>query len=153
MEIRQLDEPPHTVTVYRRTIEMRNIRDFYDHAYGAVAAALAERGAAPAGPAIGWYHTMPAETCTVSAGFAVDGLPVGPLGDDVEVTELPGGPALTAVHRGSYDSLGGGWQELMSELGSRGAAPRGDFWEEYLTDPTTVADPSEIETRLVLPLA
>ncbi|WP_111767856.1 GyrI-like domain-containing protein [Nakamurella deserti] len=153
MDIEQRDEPARTVAVHRRTIAMSGIRDFYDHAYGSVAGALARRGAGPAGPAIGWYHEMPGETCTISAGFPVDGLPPGGLDDEVDVTERPGGPALVAVHRGSYDALGEAWQQLMGELGARGVAPRGDFWEEYLTDPSTASDASEIATRLVLPLA
>lgn len=153
MEILQLDEPSRTVAVHRRTIPMSEIRDFYDHAYGSVAAALARAGRAPSGPAIGWYHEIPGETCAISAGFPVDGPASGALDDRVDVTERPGGPALVAVHRGSYDALGEAWQQLMGELGTRGVAPRGDFWEEYLTDPSTATDPSEIETRLVLPLA
>ena len=153
MEILQLDEPPRTVAVHRRTIAMSEIRDFYDHAYGAVSRALAAHDRPPGGPAIGWYHEMPGETCTISAGFPVDEMPVGALGDDTEIVERPGGPALAAVHHGSYDSLTAGWQELMAELGARGVTARGDFWEEYLTDPLSVDDPSELRTRLVLPLA
>jgi effector-binding domain-containing protein len=153
MDIEQVEEPSRTVAVHRRTIPMSSIRDFYDHAYGAVAAALAAGGRAPAGPAIGWYHGMPADTATISAGFPVEDLPAGALDAEVEVEVQAGGPALVAVHRGSYDSLAMGWQQLMAELGHRGVAPRGDFWEEYLTDPLSVSDPSELRTRLVLPLA
>lgn len=155
MDIDHMEEPSRMVAVHRRTIPMSSIRDFYDHAYGAVAAALAAGGRAPAGPAVGWYHGMPTDTATISAGFPVEGLPAGALDAEVEVevAELAGGPSLVAVHRGSYDTLSTGWQRLMAELGARGMAPRGDFWEEYLTDPLSVSDPSELQTRLVLPLA
>ncbi len=153
MDIEMGAEPTCTVAVRRRTIQMSDVREFYDNAYPAVVSALARQGAAPGGPALGWYHGMPAATATVSAGFPVSGLAAGSLDDEVDVLERPGGPALTLLHQGSYDSLGAGWSRLMAEVDTRGLAGRGDFWEEYLTDPTTVADPSELQTRLVLPLA
>lgn len=153
MDVELSTEPTRLVAVHRRTIAMGEIRDFYDHAYAAVVAALARQGSAPDGPGIGWYHGMPAETCTISAGFPVVGIPAGELSDEVAVVDLPGGRALIAVHEGSYDALAASWQTVMAELGNRGVSPRGDFWEEYLTDPMTVRDPIELRTRLVLPLA
>ena len=153
MDVERRHEPDRSLAVHRRTLEMSDIRTFYDHAYGAVVAALAARGAGPAGPAVGWYHEQPGRTCTISAGFPVDGLPAGSLDDGVEVVTRPGGAALVAVHRGSYDGLGAAWEQLTAELGSRGVAARGDFWEEYLTEPGPDTDPATLETRLVLPLA
>ena len=152
MDIEQAEEATRTVAVHRRTIPMSGIRDFYDTAYGAVLAALDAAGSAPGGPAIGWYHGMPAETATVSAGFPVDGLPVGALDDRVEVVERPGGTVLTAVHAGSYDTLADGWMSLMGRLNDDGRQARGDFWEEYLTEPTPDMDPADLRTRLVLPV-
>lgn len=153
MDVDVRHQPTRTVAVVRRSVRMDELTAFYDTAYGEVARTVGEAGARISGPALGWYHGMPTDTVDVAAGFPVDGLETGPLAGRVEVVELPGGPALVGLHVGSYDDLGAAWAEVEAARAEHGRPGRGDFWEEYVTDPSPSGDPSRNETLLVLPLA
>lgn len=150
MDITLQDEPGRLVAIRRAAIPMADIQGFFDTTYRAVPRAVTAVGGAVHGPAIGWYHGMPGETVDVSAGFPVTGALAGPLGDNLEVVELPGGRALVATYVGAYDGLGEAWGEVMAAAGDRD--PRGDMWEEYVTEPDPGGDPDANVTRLVLPL-
>lgn len=150
MDITLQDEGTRLVAVRRAAVPMAELPGFFDTAYRTVARAVPAVGGTILGPAIGWYHGMPAETIDVSAGFPVTGAAAGPLGDDVEVVELPGGRALVASYLGSYEGLGDAWGEMMAAADDR--ALRGDMWEEYVNEPDPGGDPDANEVRLVLPL-
>ncbi len=152
MDIAISDEPARRVAVVRRTVPMDGLVEFYDTAYTQVVAALGGAGAAPAGPAFGWYHGMPTDTVDVAAGFPVTGLELGPLDGDVEVVEIPGGSAVVGEFQGGYDRLPDAWAELEDYRAQHHIAVRGDFLEEYVTEPTPEGDPAQNRTRLVLPL-
>lgn len=153
MDVARETVPDHVVAVVRRTVRMDELTAFYDSAYGAVARAVAETGGTLSGPALGWYHGMPAETVDVAAGFSVTGPDRGPLRDGVEVVHIPGGEAVVATYVGPYDGLGGAWGEVQRWAAANGVDGRGDFWEEYVTEPSPQGDPTKNITRMVLPLA
>lgn len=153
MDVDVIEQPTRTVAVVRRHVRGDELAAFYDTAYGEVARTVGEAGARIVGPAFGWYHGMPAETFDVAAGFPVEGVEPGPLGGRVDVVEQAGGPALVALFVGPYDDLGAAWQEVEARRAEDGRDGRGDFWEEYVTEPSPDGDPSRNETRLVLPFA
>jgi len=68
------------------------------------------------------------------------------------VVEIAGGPAITAEYQGGYDGLPDAWAEVEEYRAGRDLAVRGDFLEEYVTEPTPDGDPALNRTRLVLPL-
>lgn len=151
MEIEQVDLPETKLAVVRERVAMTALTGFYDSAYTRVERALTAAGLAPTGPAIGWYADMPTDSVDVAAGFAVpDG--AGPFVDDVQTHTLPAGAAVVGTYTGPYDGLPGAWGQLVTWAAQHGAAGRGDFWEEYLTDPSPDDDPAANVTRLVLPL-
>lgn len=155
MEITRTEEPTRLVALVRSTVRMDELPAFFDRAYRAVPGAVAGAGGAVQGPAIGWYRGMPTDTVDLAAGFPVTGLGPGPVGtvdDGVEVVEMPGGPAVAALHVGSYDGLPAAWQQVAQWQAANAGPGRGDFWEEYLTEPAPDGDPSRSETRLVVPL-
>ena len=69
----------------------------------------------------------------VEAGFPADA-PVGAAGRVVPV-ELPGGSIATALHRGSYDTVGETYEALGAWLGDHDYEPAGVAWESYLDEP------------------
>lgn len=152
MDIEIVDEPAIVAAVRREEFPMSEMRNFYDSAYRAVAEAIGSSAGSIHGAAIGWYSRMPSDTADVAAGFAVEGLPIGPVSDGVEVTELPGGRAAVYTAVGPYEKLGESWQALAEWVSSQGETPRGDFAEYYVTEPTPDGDPNANVTRLVLPL-
>ena len=152
MDITYDDQPTAFVAVVRERVAMDALAAFYDRAYRAVLEEVAAAGLAVTGPAFGWYRDMPTDSVDLAAGFWVDADSVSSLGGGVEVVELPGGPAVVGTHVGSYDGLSGAWAELRTWMSDHPAQMRGDFLEVYVTDPSEAADPSQNETRLVLPI-
>lgn len=152
MDVSITEEPTRLVAIRRATMPVMEQESFYAEAYSAVSAALAEVGIEPAGPPVGWYAGIPGDTVDVGAGFPVVGVEPGPLSHDVHVVEIPGGRALTAVHRGLYTGLPAAWAALEQLRAEAGEPARGDLTEEYLTDPSPDGDPALARTRLVRPL-
>ncbi|GAA4622463.1 GyrI-like domain-containing protein [Cellulomonas oligotrophica] len=136
----------------RGSVPMDGLPAFFDTAYPAVARAAAQEGWTLDGPAIGWYPAMSTDVVQVAAGFPVSGASTGAVSGTVAVLEVAGGPALVATHTGSYDGLPDAWERLEQERVALGVDGRGDFWEEYVTEPSPGGDPSANVTRLVLPL-
>lgn len=153
MDVLLETEPDRLVAVLRETVLMDHLPEFYDRAYRAVGEAVARAGGAVAGPALGWYHGGPSATVDVAAGLPVMGMSTGSIGHGVQVVRIPGGSAVVGVHTGPYEGLPAAWQELERWRAENAGAGRGDFWEEYVTDPAPGGDPERTETRLVLPLA
>lgn len=153
MTTTRTDVPTVALAAVRATVPMTDLPAFYDAAYRQVAEAAEREGWRIAGPAVGWYHGMPTDTVDLAAGFAVEGAAAGAASGDVRVVELPGGDALALTHTGSYDGLPDAWGRLEADRAALGVDGRGDFWEEYVTDPSPDGDPAANVTRLVLPLA
>ena len=149
MDIEQVELPTTTVAVVHERVPMDALSAFYDRAYRQVQQALGAAGVPPTGPAIGWYGEMPSDTADVAAGFAV---PPDAVVDGLELLTLAGGSAVVGVHRGPYDRLPDAWSTVVAWCREQGVQGRGDFWEEYVTDPDPGGDPEQNVTRLVLPL-
>lgn len=152
METNRTELPTVTIAAVRAIVPMNGLAEFYDTAFTQTAGAAAREGWTIVGPAIGWYHGMPTDTTDLAAGFLVEGVAAGTSSDGVEVTEMPGGPALVLTHTGSYDRLPDAWDRLEQDRAALGVDGRGDFWEEYVTEPQPGGDPEANVTRLVLPL-
>ena len=142
---------PQTAAVVHGELPMSELPGFYERAFPAVMAALAEQGVAPAGAPFGYYPSMPAATVVVEAGIPTAG-PIEAAGD-VEPRELPGGRMVTAVHVGPYDTLPQTYGEMERWMRERGVTPRGGPFESYETDPGEEPDQSKWETRIHWPIA
>nr|WP_304999643.1 GyrI-like domain-containing protein [Cryobacterium sp. TMT4-10] len=141
---------PRTLVGVHETIKMTPMSEFMGRAFGTAAAELGKQGAFPAGPPISMYHGMPTDTVDVTAGFPV-AHPVTPT-PLVVVETLPGGPAIEAIHTGSYDTLTQTYGELSTWLLEQKLDLAPDMWEEYLVGPDTEPDPAKWQTRIVFPL-
>ena len=67
-------------------------------------------------------------------------------------SELPGGPAAIAVHRGSYDGLAATYDQLHDWIHGQGREEGSAPWESYVDDPSEV-DTADLRTELCWPLA
>lgn len=152
MESTRTDLPTVTIAAVRATVPMSQLTEFYDTAYSRVTQAAGREGWTIAGSAFGWYQGKPTDTIDLAAGFPVEDAELGESSEGVDVWELPGGDCLVLIHTGSYDGLPDAWERLEQDRASLGIDGRGDFWEEYVTDPAPGGDPDVTITRLVLPL-
>ncbi|MEM8768277.1 MAG: GyrI-like domain-containing protein [Pseudomonadota bacterium] len=83
------------------------------------------------------------------------GVPVAealPGTDEIIATELPGGPTATTLFLGPYQEVGTAWDALFAWCGERGRSHSQGGWDVYENDPTEVANPTELRTRIYQPL-
>ena len=110
---------------------------------------LARAGTRPIGPPVTVYRNERAGHFDVTVGFPVA---EAPAFTDAFVREvLPGGPAVRALHVGSYETLSQTYAGLSHWFNQRRLWPPDMMWEEYLAGPGSVAE-SEYRTRIVYPL-
>jgi effector-binding domain-containing protein len=91
----------------------------------------------PAGPPFARYAPT-ADGFDVEAGFPASA-PIESSGA-VLSSALPGGPAVTAEHRGPYETVGETYDAVADWLTEHGYRPAGPPWESYLDGPD-VAEP------------
>ena len=60
-----------------------------------------------------------------------------------------GGPVVSVVHRGSYDTVAAAYELLLRSVSDAGGQPAGAPWESYLDEPGV----PEPRTEVVLPYA
>lgn len=87
---------------------------------------------------------------TIEAGCVVAS--VAPGSGEVEAATLPGGPAVVAMHGGSYDTLSETYAEMERWMEKNGLKPGGAPWESYITDPAEHPDPANWRTEIYWPL-
>jgi effector-binding domain-containing protein len=119
-------------------------------AYQQLYESLARQSIAPAGPARLVYRQMEDDAWRIEPCVPVAGS-VRPEGD-LEVHDMEGGRAVTALHVGPYDELGIAWDEVSKWVAARGHKTSAQPYDVYLNDPSEVDDPAELRTELVWPI-
>jgi effector-binding domain-containing protein len=133
----------------RETVPDGDVGRVFPRLLGEVWAYLQSTGIEPAGP--------PYDRSTWQPGMRLEvGFPVAqPIDGDGRVVpgELPGGPRAVTVHTGPYDQLRGAFQAVTEWMQERGLKASGPGWEMYLTDPSQVTDPAQLQTLVAIPVA
>lgn len=144
IELTQLSPTP--AAVVHGHVDATQITDFLGTAFADVLQLLEQQHHAPAGAPFARYSPT-IDGFDVEAGFP-SSAPVDPA-DRVVPTVLPGGRAVTAVHRGSYDSVGETYDAVAAWLTAHGYRPAGEAWESYLDEPGV----TEPRTLVISPCA
>lgn len=152
VEVTDAPEVP-TAVVIKRDFPMYEMASLMDGTFAHLAAALAEVGISPIGPAVALHHRMPVDTADIEVGFPID-RPLTEtltLDSDLEVTGsvLPAGRVATVSHVGGYGGLADAWGAFTAACGERGEQLTYPFWELYVTEPSPDADPATMRTDLV----
>lgn len=151
VEIERITVASRTVLGVRETVQPEDLSEFFGRAFERAQSAIRDQGAIVAGPPVAVYRGDPEHGFDVLAGFPVMGAVQGSAG--VEVTELPSGQAIAAIHIGSYDAMGETYATVTSWMQDRHLTPAEPMWEEYLAGPETSPDPAGWRTRIVFPLS
>lgn len=118
--------------------------------FGAVGQYLGEAGVVMAGAPMSIVHRFTEESMDLE--FAI------PVTDSIAVPEnltlgkIPGGKFLYTVHYGSYNTVEDAWNKISDYIEDNNVEVRWLPMEIYTNDPTTVEE-SEIETKIVFPVA
>ena len=118
--------------------------------FGRIHQHIVGRGQEPAGMPFMRYLSMSDTSFRIQAGMPseLDGE------GDIVAVELPGGKLATTLYLGPYGDVGAAWDAMQAWAEAEGVG-RGVMggWDVYENDPDTVADESELRTRLYLPVS
>jgi len=142
---------PRNVVGVRATIAMDDqMSAFFENAFGKSFGAVTKAKVEMSGPPTALYFTWDeaSKTTEVLAGV--------PVGEGVSINGLEGfkvgGKVLMIDYFGSYEGIGDAHMAMEEYMNWHGAMMSGPAIEEYVTDPTTVTDPSQINTKIYYPV-
>lgn len=148
-EIRLVAQP---TVVIRAKVHLDQLAAVMGKLFPVVMAFVQDSGVEPAGAPFSRYLCMGQhdEPWEIACGIPLS----QPLAGDgqVEASQLPGGAAVTTVHRGRYETLGESWAALQRWIEDNGKVLGEPPWEIYWTDPSQVKDPAEWRTEIVIPV-
>ena len=144
------DLNPQPVLVIRRKIAMADVAKTLGECLPAIFMYCQTHAIPMAGPPIARYVSMGPGLMTIEGGIPVG---AGAKGEgEIELSELPGGPAAVAVHEGAYDKLGETHVAVERWIEAQKRTPAGAPWESYVTDPGEKPDPKDWRTEVIWPL-
>lgn len=109
--------------------------------------------ARPAGPALAIYYDEGYRETDVDVEAAVPLSKDLPDGDRVQVRELPAVEQMACiVHKGSYDSMGEAYNQIMAWIEVNGYGVCGPNREVYIKGPGLLTRPSSYVTELQIPV-
>lgn len=152
VDIVQKDVPGFTALVVRRHTTPDEIGGVMGECLPLAFGRAQQHGLALVSPPFNRYVSMGRASFEIECGVAVEGAVDSAAGDGVEVVEVAGGPVLTAIHRGSYDTLGDTYAALETWMADNGIKSAGAPWETYLTDPGDHPDPADWLTEITQPV-
>ncbi len=142
-------EAQWALALKRSGVTMEAMMETINQGYAQIEAKLAELGRQMAGPPYACYTNMSDDMSTfdmelgfpVSEEFAVD--------SELFVTRTYEGPAIEAVHQGSYDTLEVAYEAMMQYANEQSLELTGVYYEHYDSDPD-VTPAEELLTRIVM---
>ena len=147
-EIEVVEMAAQPALVVETECDLEAISETLAVCFGKVYTHITQNGGMPEGMPFMRYLAM------TDTGFHIQaGMPSQLAGEgEIAAIQLPGGKLATTLFLGPYHEVGPAWDELHAWAEARGFDKMGG-WDLYENDPSTVADESEIRTRLYLPAA
>ncbi|MEM6999227.1 MAG: GyrI-like domain-containing protein [Pseudomonadota bacterium] len=145
-EIEVIEADPTPAAVIETRCATAELGEVLGQCFGRVVQHIMGSGHTPLGMPFLRYLEMTPDSLLIQAGLPS----TAPAGEDVLAIELPGGKLATTLYLGPYGDVGPAWEAMGAWAAERGLSFAGG-WDVYENDPDTVADESELRTRLFLP--
>ncbi|MBK8082524.1 MAG: GyrI-like domain-containing protein [Devosia sp.] len=108
--------------------------------FATLGAFIASAGVQPLGPPIALYHDWTGTTTAIDLGFPVSAADAAKAAGEVKAGTTPHGPALKAVHKGSYAGLAQAYASIEAQTTDAGVPHGARMWEVYLNGPDTTPE-------------
>ena len=144
-----IDRPSQPVASIRTHAAVENLPQVLGQAYGAVAQYLGQIGQSPIGEPFTAYYNMDMQNLDLEIGFPV--AKAIPGKDTIQPGEIPGGKAVTCMHKGPYDKMAEAYEAMDQWMKDNHVEPSGVCYEFYLNGPQQVS-PEALETRIMFPI-
>ena len=151
LSIERRELAPEHILVVRLRVARHELARAIGEGVGKVYTHTQQAGIALAGHPFTRYLTAGPGLLTIEVGFHVSA--PAPGQGDVEAGQLPGGPAIVAVHGGSYEQLAETYAAAERWMEENGVGPAAPPWEWYITDPAEHPDPADWRTHVFWPIA
>ncbi|NNF01696.1 MAG: hypothetical protein HKN22_03355 [Bacteroidia bacterium] len=135
----------------RKTVSQDEMEATISACKAAIQTVIADQGLEMQGHPFTIYHAWDPPT-NVDMEIGIQVTSKGKTAGDVTAIDMPSGMAVMGQHYGSHDKLGDVHYAIDEWMKSNGKAPAGAPWEVYVTDPTTVSDPSQVLTEVYYPI-
>ena len=150
LSIERRELSPAHVLIVRARCARHELSQTIGECFGKAFPYAMQSGVPLAGRPFTRYQSTGPGLFTIEAGCVLAAPTPG--AGDVEAATLPGGPAVVAMHGGSYDTLSETYAEMERWMEKDGLKPGGAPWESYITDPAEHPDPSNWRTEIYWPL-
>lgn len=120
-------------------------------AFKSLSTIVDKQGLKATGPAMTIYTAIEDTGFQFQAAIPIAEAPKNPPQGDVAIGTSPGGKALKFVHRGSYDSMDGTYEQITNYMDERRLESKDMFIEEYVTDITTSPE-DQLVINVLVPL-
>ena len=155
------DLAPQPVLIVRRRVKRSEIAAAIGEALPHIFQYAQQHGIPLTGHPFTRYVDVGAGLLTIEPGMRVAGprlapertAAAAPPGEPAVVEDvLPGGPAVTTIHEGSYETLSEAYAALEKWMESERLPVAGAPWESYITDPAEHPDPKDWKTEVSWPV-
>ena len=148
MVVEEITVQPMIVLAIRDTAAtMADIGPKLGKNYGLIGQFMGQNGLQMAGAPMAWYHTDK-EPYILEAGISVDKKPTV-THPAITVKEIGQAKAVVVHFWGPYELTTQGYDKVKEWLKKNNKKPLGSPYDVYLTDPTTVSDPYQVQTDII----
>jgi len=153
MNLTHVELDPQTMIYFstRTSMDPTQIGQVMTSAFEALGKFMGATQVTPLGPPLAVYRDWADGMMTIEVGFPVSDADAAKAGGEIHAGRTPGGHALKAIHRGSYDKLRDTYAAIDAEM-KRAGMQRGTLmWEVYFGEPGKTPDAdlvTEIYTQI-----
>jgi len=133
------------------SIDSKAIGSALERIYGEIFVEAGKQGLTQQGAPFAMYHSWnPEGKSFVEPGIPMDKMPAKAEG--FNAVSMDATMVIGVDYYGPYDASGMAHDAVYKYVGENGYEMTGSPWEIYVTDPTTVDDPSKILTKIFYPV-